>query len=78
MIHKANAVHSAEQAKIFHEGNRQATLLSRGADPSEIAKVVIFLLGPDSSFINAADIPVDGGMTGGGIYWRIGKMTGNL
>lgn len=78
MIHKANTVHSTEQAKIFHEGNRQATLLSRGADPSEIANVVIFLLGPDSSFINAADIPVDGGMTGGGIYWRIGKMTGNL
>ncbi|QIL69127.1 SDR family oxidoreductase [Diaphorobacter sp. HDW4B] len=78
MIHKANAVHNAEQAKTFHEGNRQATLLSRGAASTEIAGAVIFLLGPDSSFITAADIPVDGGMTGGGIYWRIGKMTGNL
>ncbi|MFQ0815895.1 short-chain dehydrogenase [Brucella anthropi] len=78
MIHKANAVHDAEKAKLFHEGNRQATLLSRGAAPEEIASVATFLLGPDASFITAADIPVDGGMTGGGIYWKIGKMTGNL
>ncbi len=78
MIHKANAVHDAEKAKLFHEGNRQATLLSRGAAPAEIASVAVFLLGPESSFITASDIPVDGGMTGGGIYWRIGKMTGNL
>lgn len=78
MILQANAVHDSEKARMFHEGNRQATLLSRGASPEEIANVAIFLLGPDSSFITAADIPVDGGMTGGGIYWRIGKMTGNL
>lgn len=78
MILKANAVHDGEKARMFHEGNRQATLLSRGASPDEIANVAVFLLGPDASFITAADIPVDGGMTGGGIYWRIGKMTGNL
>lgn len=78
MIHAANAVHDIEKAKLFHEGNRQATLLSRGASPEEIASVALFLLGPGSSFITATDIPVDGGMTGGGIYWRIGQMTGNL
>ncbi len=78
MIHRANTEHDAEKANLFHEGNRQATLLSRGAVPMEIAAVAVFLLGPDSSFITATDIPVDGGMIGGGIYWRIGKMTGNL
>ncbi|CFU11911.1 short chain dehydrogenase [Bordetella pertussis] len=29
---------------------------------------MVFLLGPDASFITGADLPVDGGMTGGGIY----------
>ncbi|CUJ15735.1 Uncharacterised protein [Achromobacter aegrifaciens] len=38
----------------------------------------MFLLGPEASFITGADLPVDGGMTGGGVYWRIGKSTGNL
>lgn len=78
MILKANTVHSAEQALKFHQGNKDATLLSRGAAPDEIAAAVMFLLGPESSFITGADLPVDGGMTGGGIYWRIGKATGNL
>jgi 3alpha(or 20beta)-hydroxysteroid dehydrogenase len=78
MIMKPNAVHDAEKARLFHEGNRDATMLSRGADPDEIAAAVMFLLGPDASFITGADLPVDGGMTGGGIYWRIGKATGNL
>ncbi|MBR7652224.1 SDR family oxidoreductase [Brucella oryzae] len=73
-----NAEHDAEKTKAFFDGNRDATLLSRGADPDEIAAAVMFLLGPDASFITGADLPVDGGMTGGGIYWRIGKATGNL
>ncbi|MBP6018918.1 MAG: SDR family oxidoreductase [Burkholderiaceae bacterium] len=78
MILQPNAQHDAEKAKLFYEGNRDATLLSRGADPDEIAAAVMFLLGPEASFITGADLPVDGGMLGGGIYWRIGKATGNL
>lgn len=78
MALKPNAEHDTVKAKAFFEGNRDATLLSRGADPDEIAAAVMFLLGPDASFITGADLPVDGGMTGGGIYWRIGKATGNL
>ncbi|MGO4740729.1 SDR family NAD(P)-dependent oxidoreductase [Bosea sp. 2KB_26] len=78
MVMRPNAEHDANRAKQFYEGNRDATPLSRGADPDEIAAAVLFLLGPDASFITGADLPVDGGMTGGGIYWRIGKATGNL
>jgi NAD(P)-dependent dehydrogenase (short-subunit alcohol dehydrogenase family) len=78
MMRNANAQHDERKVRLFHEGNRQATPLSRGAHPGEIAKVAVFLLGPDASFITAADVPVDGGMTGGGIFWRIGKMTENL
>ncbi len=78
MMLNANAQHDERRARLFQEGNRQATPLSRGAHPGEIAKVAVFLLGPDASFITAADVPVDGGMTGGGIFWRIGKMTENL
>lgn len=78
MIMEANAEHNMEKAKTFHEGNRQATPLDRGATPEEIAEVALFLLSEKSSYINAADIPVDGGMIGGGIYWRIGKMTGDV
>lgn len=78
MMMKANAQHNAEKAKAFYEGNRQATPLSRAASPEEIAQVAIFLLSEQASYINAADIPVDGGMTGGGIYWQIGKQTGDL
>ena len=78
MMMEANTEHNAEKAKAFHEGNRQATPLARGASPEEIAEVALFLLSDKSSYINAADIPVDGGMIGGGIYWRIGKMTGDV
>ncbi|HEY0699038.1 MAG TPA: SDR family oxidoreductase [Micromonospora sp.] len=37
--------------------------LHRIADVAEIAAVVVFLLGPQSSFITGADVPVDGGYT---------------
>lgn len=78
MIMQPNAVHDAGRARLFYEGNRDATPLSRAAEADEIAGAVMFLLGPDASFITGSDLPVDGGMTGGGVYWRIGKATGNL
>ncbi|MFI6231175.1 SDR family NAD(P)-dependent oxidoreductase [Micromonospora echinospora] len=37
--------------------------LRRIADASEIAALVVFLLGPTSSFITGADVPIDGGYT---------------
>jgi enoyl-[acyl-carrier-protein] reductase (NADH) len=38
--------------------------LERMGDAEEVAKAVLFLASSDSSFIHAAEIIVDGGMTG--------------
>ncbi|MFC7887191.1 coniferyl-alcohol dehydrogenase [Streptomyces sp. NPDC057376] len=39
--------------------------LGRHATPEDVAKVVVFLLGPDAAFVNGADLPVDGGLVAG-------------
>ncbi|WP_424216137.1 3-oxoacyl-ACP reductase FabG (plasmid) [Streptomyces sp. BI20] len=38
------------------------TLLKRAAEPDEIARAVLWLAGPDASYITGADIPVDAGL----------------
>lgn len=43
-----------------------AQLIDRPGDPGEIAKLVCFLASDDSSFINGAIVPIDGGKTA----WR--------
>lgn len=48
------------------------------AAPRQIADVMYFLLGPQSSYVTGADIAVDGGVTGGGIYWPVGRAVGAL
>lgn len=39
--------------------------MNRIASPQEIARVVLFLAGDDSSFITGAAVPIDGGITAG-------------
>lgn len=39
--------------------------LGRHAAPTDVAAVVLFLLGPDAAFVNGADLPVDGGLVAG-------------
>lgn len=48
------------------------------AQPGQIAEVVAFLLGPQASYVTGADLAVDGGVTGGGIYWPVGRALGVL
>lgn len=48
------------------------------AAPEQIAEVVFFLLGPQSSYVTGADIAVDGGVSGGGLYWPVGRAIGAL
>lgn len=78
MINRPNGGYGLDQARAFFEGNRSLTPLARGADPDEVAGAVIFLLGPDSRFVTATDLAVDGGMIGGGIYSHIGRSVGTV
>jgi NAD(P)-dependent dehydrogenase (short-subunit alcohol dehydrogenase family) len=52
--------------------------LQRMAQAGQIADVVLFLLGPQASYVTGADFAVDGGVTGGGIYWQVGRTLGVL
>ncbi len=45
---------------------RQSTPLDRGAEPSELAEVVLFLVSDRSSFITGEEIRVDGGFSAAG------------
>lgn len=48
------------------------------AEPDQIAAVMLFLLGPQASYITGADIAVDGGVSSGGTYWPVGRAIGAL
>lgn len=52
--------------------------MQKMAGAQQIAQVVMFLLGAESYYLTGADLPVDGGITGGGIYWPVGLATGAL
>ncbi len=52
--------------------------LEHMAQPEQLADVMFFLLGPQASYITGADLAVDGGVTGGGTYWPIGRQLGVL
>ncbi len=69
MIHNSPALVAALQHVIP---------MQHRAAPEQIAEVVAFLLGPQASYVTGADIAVDGGITGGGIYWPVGVATGAL
>jgi NAD(P)-dependent dehydrogenase (short-subunit alcohol dehydrogenase family) len=54
------------------------TPLGHMAQPEQIADVMFFLLGPKAAYITGADIAVDGGVSGGGIFWPVGRAVGAL
>jgi NAD(P)-dependent dehydrogenase (short-subunit alcohol dehydrogenase family) len=51
---------SAKEAKFFSSVVPQG----RWGEPEEIAKAVLFLASEDSSYVNAVELIVDGGLTG--------------
>lgn len=57
---------------------RDVIPMQQMAAPRQIADVIHFLLDPRSSYMTGADIAVDGGITGGGIYWPVGRAVGAL
>lgn len=78
---RVNAVHPGlvhtplvEESVDFVQALSDQTPMERGASAEEIAKVVLFLVCDDSSYITGHDIAVDGGFTDVGGYWRVLKQ----
>ena len=59
-----------ERAGTTREAAGQAYPMRRIGEPSEVAKVVLFLASDDASFITAENITVDGGITSQGGWVR--------
>ncbi|WP_068255215.1 SDR family NAD(P)-dependent oxidoreductase [Janibacter corallicola] len=55
----------------FVDASLRAVPDGRLAEPEEIAGVVCFLLSDVASYVNGAELVVDGGLTSGGLYHRI-------
>jgi 3alpha(or 20beta)-hydroxysteroid dehydrogenase len=72
---RVNAVHpgyietemTAGAPAGFREVNVALTPVGRPGQADEVAALMVFLMSTESSFISGAEIPIDGGFTGGGI-----------
>ena len=51
---------------VFVQASVEQTLAGREGRPEEVAEVVVFLLSARASYLNGAEIPVDGGHTAHG------------
>ncbi|WP_263358379.1 SDR family NAD(P)-dependent oxidoreductase [Acidicapsa ligni] len=60
----ARASISAEQSAKVDDLFSSMVPLGRWAEPEDVAKAVLFLASEDSSYINAVELMVDGGLTG--------------
>jgi len=72
---RVNAVHpgyietpmTATAPAPFLAANVRLAPLGRPGQPEEVAQLMVFLMSPESSYINGADIPIDGGIHTGGV-----------
>ena len=55
---------SVEQSAKLADMYSSTVPLGRWGEPEELAKAVLFLASEDSSYINAVELIVDGGLTG--------------
>lgn len=55
----------------FVDTSLKAVPLNRTAHADEVARTVVFLLNPASSYTTGTDVVVDGGLSGGGTYKQI-------
>jgi NAD(P)-dependent dehydrogenase (short-subunit alcohol dehydrogenase family) len=55
---------TAEQSAKLADFVSSSIALGRWGEPEELAKAVLFLASEDSSYVNAIELMVDGGMTG--------------
>jgi 3alpha(or 20beta)-hydroxysteroid dehydrogenase len=70
---RVNAVHpgyietqmTASAPTTFLDANVRLTPLGRAGQPEEVAQLMVFLMSPESSYINGVDIPIDGGQSTG-------------
>jgi 3alpha(or 20beta)-hydroxysteroid dehydrogenase len=71
---RVNAVHpgyidtpmTAGAPPAFREANLTLTPLGRAGRAAEVAALIVFLMSSESSYLNGAEIPVDGGLSGNG------------
>lgn len=54
------AIEKSKGSSDLFNGTEPGAMARRG-DPDEAAEVIIFLLSPQSSFVNGAVVPIDGG-----------------
>ena len=59
---RANA--TAEESAKVSDFFSSTVSLARWGEPEDVAKAVLFLASDDSSYINAVELMVDGGLTG--------------
>ena len=64
--------------QALYQALQGITPMGHMAAPGQIAEVLMFLLGPDSSFVTGADIPVDGGIAGAGTFSPVARALGVL
>jgi 2-hydroxycyclohexanecarboxyl-CoA dehydrogenase len=65
-FHLRRAAKQGVDAEALRARMRGYGLLGRAAEPAEIASAIVFLAGPDASFITGQALAVDGGVTAAG------------